>query len=78
MKKTEIIKEIARMIKLEASYNIKTSKLISQYYSKHINKFKKEDLEEELGIATIEMGNSKEQYEQAKYIYENPKEKSFF
>lgn len=78
MIKEEIIKEIARMIKLEAEYSIKLSKLISKYYNKNMKQFKKQDLMEELGIASMEMGMAKEQYEDAKHIYENPKERSFF
>lgn len=78
MIKEDIIKETARMIKLEAEYSIKLSKLISKYYNKNLKQFKKQDLMEELGIATMEMENAKEQYKDAKHIYENPKENSFF
>ena len=77
MNKQDMIKETARLIKLEAEYNIKLSKLISKYYNKNLKKVKKQDLSDELGIATIEMENAKEQYESAKHIYENPEERCF-
>ena len=66
MNKKEITKNIAGLIREEAGYNFKLSKLIDKHYSKHLKRITKKELQEELMIAEMERDNAKEQYESAK------------
>jgi len=74
MNKTDMVKEIAKRIKEGAKYDVKLSNLVLKYYLGNLKNIKKGDLYDELAIATLEMENSRENYENTKLFIKEEKE----